>query len=247
MFSALILDDEAPARKCLHGLLTEHCPQLSTILLAEDIAVATRLLHENKIDIVFLDVNLGTETGFDLLQNAQDRIQALIFVTAHDTFSLKAIKAQAIDYLLKPIDIDELLIAVDKATAFLQRKAPALPALQPSVPDVQQQQVIVNHDNGFELFDRAQILFAEAAGSYTAFYLEGSRKITASRQLGSYETLLTNPTFFRSHKSFIINLQHLKGYSSKNGYTALLAGGYEIPVSRRKLPLFLELSKKLGS
>jgi two-component system LytT family response regulator len=190
-------------------------------------------------------VNLGTETGFDLLQKVQDRIPALIFVTAHDTFSLKAIKAQAIDYLLKPVDIDELLIAVDKATAFLQRKTPLLPVQQSSVPDMQQ--VIVNHDNGFELFDRAQILFAEAAGSYTAFYLEGSRKITASRQLGSYETLLTNPTFFRSHKSFIINLQHLKGYSSKNGYTALLAGGYEIPVSRRKLPLFLELSKKLGS
>lgn len=246
MFSALILDDEAPARKCLHGLLSEHCPQLSAIFLAGDVATATRLLCDNKIDIVFLDVNLGTETGFDLLQQAQERIHALIFVTAHDSFSLKAIKAQAIDYLLKPLDIDELLLAVDKATAYLQSRLPASPVPQAPVADLQQQ-VIVNHDNGFELFDRAQILFAEAAGSYTAFYLQGSRKITASRQLGSYETLLTNPTFFRSHKSFIINLQHLKGYSSKNGYTALLAGGYEIPVSRRKLPLFLELSKKLGS
>lgn len=246
MFSVLILDDEAPARKCLHGLLAENCAQLSSFFLAEDVATAARLLQENKIDILFLDVNLGTETGFDLLQHGLEKNQALIFVTAHEAFSLKAIKAQAIDYLLKPIDIDELVLAVDKAVEFLKRTASLPgPPLQRSPPD--QHQVIVNHDNGFELFDRSQILFAAAEGSYTAFYLEGSRKIIASRQLGSYEALLTNPTFFRSHKSYIINLRHLKGYSSKNGYAALLSEGYEVPVSRRKLPLFLELSKKLGS
>lgn len=244
MFSALILDDEAPARRCLHGLLAENCTQLSSLFLAEDITTAARLLHENKIDILFLDVNLGTETGFDLLQHGLGRNQALIFVTAHETFSLKAIKFQAVDYLLKPIDIDDLVLAVDKAIEFVRRATP-IQILQPQAPAPQQ--VIVNHDNGFELFDRSQILFAEAEGSYTAFYLEGSRKITASRQLGSYEALLTNPTFFRSHKSYIINLRHLKGYSSKNGYTALLSGGHEVPVSRRKLSLFLELSKKMGS
>ncbi|WP_118973843.1 LytR/AlgR family response regulator transcription factor [Taibaiella koreensis] len=246
MFSALILDDEAPARKFLHGLLAEHCTQLSAFFLAGDIPTAARLLQENEIDILFLDVNLGTETGFDLLQQGTGRHQALIFVTAHEEFSLKAIKARAIDYLLKPIDIDELLLAVDKATGFLKSTRPA-PVAQTPASDTGKQQVIVNHDDGFELFDQSRILFAEAEGSYTAFYLEGAQKIIASRQLGSYETLLASPFFFRSHKSYIINLRHLKGYSSKNGYTALLSEGYEVPVSRRKLSLFLELSKKLGS
>ncbi|RQO30911.1 hypothetical protein DBR32_09370 [Taibaiella sp. KBW10] len=246
MFSALILDDEAPARKCLLGLLTENCPQLSSLFLAEDVSTAKRLVDQNKIDILFLDVNLGTESGFDLLQQGLTGNQALIFVTAHEAFCLKAIKVQAIDYLLKPIDIDELILAVDKATEFLNRtRLGAVMSPQPSDPD--QQQLIVNHDKGFELFDRSQVVFAAAEGSYTVFHLEGSRKITASRQLGSYEPLLTNPTFFRSHKSYIINLRHLKGFSSKDGYTALLSEGHEVPVSRRKLPLFLELSQKMGS
>lgn len=245
MYSALILDDEAPARRCLQQFLAQHCDHLNPIFLAEDIATAIHLLHENKIDILFLDVNLGEETGFNLLQ-ALDKKQAVIFVTAHEEFSLKAIKARAIDYLLKPIDIDELVLAVGKATEFL--KANGTPQQIPSPPsDANRNQFIVHHDQGFELFNLSQVLFAEADGSYTSFYLEGARKVVASRQLGSYESVLTGPSFFRSHKSYIINLSHLKGYSSKNGCAALLAEGYEVPVSRRKLSLFLELSKKLGS
>lgn len=244
MYTALILDDEAPARRCLQELLARHCDQITTIFLAEDIATATRLLHENKIDILFLDVNLGEETGFNLLQHTMNKSQAVIFVTAYEEFSLKAIKAQAIDYLLKPIDIDELIVAVNKAEAFLKTNTPQQ---QAGPPDHGRNQVIVHHGQGFELFNFSQILFAEAEGSYTSFYLEGARKVIASRQLGSYESLLTNPSFFRSHKSYIINLSHLKGYSSKNGCAALLTEGYEVPVSRRKLSLFLELSKKLGS
>lgn len=245
MYTALILDDEAPARRCLQELLARHCDPITTIFLAEDIATATRLLHENKIDILFLDVNLGEETGFNLLENTISKSQAVIFVTAYEEFSLKAIKAQAIDYLLKPIDIDELIVAVNKAKTFLKTTTPQQAIASP--PHNARNQVIVHHGQGFELFNFSQILFAEAEGSYTSFYLEGARKVIASRQLGSYESLLANPSFFRSHKSYIINLSHLKGYSSKNGYAALLAEGYEVPVSRRKLSLFLELSKKLGS
>lgn len=243
MYSALILDDEAPARRCLQELLARNCEQLNPVFLAEDIPAATRLLHEHKIDILLLDVNLGEETGFDLLQHTMNKDQAVIFVTAYEEFSLKAIKARAIDYLLKPIDIDDLVLAVGKATEFLNAYGPQ----QPEPPDAHRNQFIVHHGQGFELLNLSQILFAEAEGSYTSFYLEGARKVTASRQLGSYEQLLAGPSFFRSHKSYIINLAHLKGYSSKNGCAALLAGGHEVPVSRRKLSLFLELSKKLGS
>lgn len=242
MYSALILDDEELARKNLQGLLSRSCPQVGPVRLAENVTTALQLLQEQPVDILFLDVNLGTETGFDLLQRHLGDQKAVIFVTAHEEFSLRAIKAEAADYLLKPVDVEELRTAVDKAIAKAgtrTEKSP-LPAGQPDM------RLVVHHGSGFEMLPIPQIIFAEAEGNYTTFYLEGYRKVISSKQLGSYETLLPEQAFFRSHKSYIINLKHLKGYSSRNGYTALLSESYEVPVSRRKLQGFLELSKKLG-
>jgi len=104
----------------------------------------------------------------------------------------------------------------------------------------------VHHERGFEMLDPGQIIFAAADRNYTTFHLEGCRRVMSSRHLGAYEALLPEPAFFRSHKSYIINLRHLKGYSSRDGCTALLSDGCEVPVSRRRLPLFLEQSQKLS-
>lgn len=240
MYSALILDDEELARKNLQGLLMRSCPQIGPVRLAENVNTALRLLQEQPVDILFLDVNLGSETGFDLLQRRLGDQKAVIFVTAHEEFSLRAIKADAADYLLKPVDVEELKTAVGKAIAKAGSKTEKSPEGQPDM------RLVVHHGSGFEMLAIPQIIFAEAEGNYTTFYLEGYRKVVSSKQLGSYEMLLPEQAFFRSHKSYIINLKHLKGYSSRNGYTALLSESYEVPVSRRKLQGFLELSKKLG-
>lgn len=241
MLTALILDDELLARNCLYSLLIRHCKQLGSFFLAEDIAAASEIFRNNTIDILFLDINMGQETGFDLLQQIHCESQAIIFVSAYEEYGLKALKVKAVDYLLKPIDIDELVGAVDKAISFLSK---ATPAQTEQMCEPFLQQIVINHLHGFELFHFSQILFVAAEGSYTAFYLQGARKVIASKQLGFYEEVLTNNDFFRSHKSFIINLRHMKGFSSKNGYRVILSEAHEVPVSRRKLPEFLGLYKR---
>lgn len=104
--------------------------------------------------------------------------------------------------------------------------------------------LVISHGHGFEVLPLSEIIFAAAEGNYTIFHLEGHRKVISSRQLGSYESQLPGPGFFRTHKSYLINLRHLKGYSTRNGYMVLLSNGYEVPVSRRKLTEFRELSRK---
>lgn len=253
MYTALIVDDEELARRSLHGLLLRYCPDIETIFIAEDTEIAQRFLATHHIDILFLDIDLGTANGFDLLSQRRSRDTAVVFVTAHEEYSLRALKAGAVDYLLKPVDIDELQEAVGKADAFLGgrkgteghdpgKKRTEDPAASAFTADTH---LVVGHGKGFEILDTRQIIFAEANGNYTTFLLDGGRKVMASKQIGTVETMLPASFFFRTHKSYIINLKHLKGYSSHEGYTALLSENHEVPVSRRRLTEFLELSKKL--
>lgn len=254
MYTALIVDDEDLARRNLHGLLLRYCPEIEKIFVAEDTEVALRFFNTHNIDVLFLDVDLGTATGFDVLPQQKSTDTAVVFVTAHEEYSLRALRAGAVDYLLKPVDIDELREAVGKADTFLraykraagrqaqEARTTAQPAGEAFTADTH---LVVGHGKGFEILDTQQIIFAEADGNYTTFHLDGYRKVIASKQIGAFEALLPASLFFRTHKSYLINLRHLKGYSSHEGYTALLSDSYEIPVSRRRLTEFLELSKRM--
>lgn len=236
MYAALLLDDEELAQKTLKGLIANHCPEISTLHEARDTEEAIKVLAKHRVDFLFLDIELGSESGFDALDHIQTQNQAVIFVTAHEAFSLRALKAGAVDYLLKPISIDELKAAVKKGIGILPKPS------EPAVPD---HRIMVSKGGGFDLLDSQEIVFAEAEGNYTTFYLYDGQKITSSKQIGFYEELLLPPRFFRSHKSYIIHLKYLKGYSSREGHMALLEKAQQVPVSRRKLQEFLSLCKHL--
>ncbi|WP_118974573.1 LytR/AlgR family response regulator transcription factor [Taibaiella koreensis] len=251
MNTALILDDEALARMSLQGLLRKHCPQVGDIYCAATVAEAVSVLKEKTVGLLFIDIHLGSERGFGLVRSIDTEKQAVIFVTAHEQYALSAIKAHALDYLLKPVNIDELNAAVEKASRYLNKHYTGKEEIQrensvhPGRSDYDAPgRLIIPHGAGFDIIDAQKIIFAEADGNYTIFHLEGYRKMVSSKQIGYYETVLEPSSFFRAHKSFIINLKYLTGYSSREGYVAHMMEGYKIPISRRKLPDFLERCKK---
>lgn len=243
MYSALILDDEEAARRTLHGLLSRYCPEIVNIYTAADIQSASEIMEKYAPDFLFFDVALGNHTSFDVHLQANLSGKALIFVTAHEEFSLQALKAGALDYLLKPVDIDELKLAVKKGSAFLGKEKRMQAHTEENAP--REIKLMVNHGSGFNLLNGEDILFAQADGNYTTFHLQGHKKIMSAKQIGFYEELLPPQLFFRSHKSYIINIRYLEGYSFREGHAAHLSEGHEVPVSRRKLPQFIELCKRL--
>jgi len=241
MYSALILDDEESARKTLHGLISRYCPEIQSIYTAADTGEAKEVLEKKPVDFLFFDIALGSHTSFDVVMQADLSGKALIFVTAHEEFSLQALKSGALDYLLKPVDIDELKLAVKKGCSFLEKEK----QVHSEDKGAREIKLMVNHGSGFNLLSGEDILFAQADGNYTTFYLQGYKKIMSAKQIGFYEELLPPQLFFRSHKSYIINIRYLEGYSYREGHTAHLSEGHDIPVSRRRLPQFIDLCKRL--
>lgn len=243
MYSALILDDEEAARKTLHGLLSRYCPEIRTLYTAAGISGAREIIEKKNVDFLFFDIALGSHTSFDMVMHTGLSGKALIFVSAHEEFSMQALKSGALDYLLKPVDIDELKLAVKKGCSFLEKEKRAQAPQEDA--DASEIKLMVNHGSGFNLLSGEDILFARADGNYTTFHLQGHKKIMSAKQIGFYEELLPPQLFFRSHKSYIINIRYLEGYSFREGHTAHLSEGHEVPVSRRKLSQFIELCKHL--
>jgi two-component system LytT family response regulator len=200
-------------------------------------------------DLVFLDIAMPGKDGFTLLEEIGDIRFRVIFVTAHDEYSLRAFKFSAIDYLLKPVNEEDLVTAVKKAeqTIFheqtLREGIEALMYnLKPQTNNQAQRLCLVTL-TGFFVVSLADIVYCEAEGPYTNFYLLGDKKICVSRPLADYEGLLTDVDFLRVHKSFLINLHHVREYRRGEGGEVILSNGVGIDVSRRKKETFLEKIK----
>ncbi len=197
-------------------------------------------------DIVLLDVEMNDGTGFDLLKQIPDPSFQLIFTTAHNQYAIQAIKYSAIDYLLKPIDPVELNNSLQKAkenisTQTMQKQLAILMQQFSNKPDAEKQIVIKDIDKTYFL-KMNDILYCEAEGSYTKFYLINSEPIFVSRNLRYYEELLAPAGFFRTHHSCLVNPSKIKIYDRKtDSGTLILEGGHTIPVSQRKKDFVLQL------
>lgn len=234
----LIVDDEVRSRSILHTMLSRHFGRDGHIEEADHIDEALRLIGSFKPDIVLLDVELGLGTGFDLLGQLSEVSFQTIFVTAYDSFAIKAIKWSATDYLLKPIDPVELIAAVNKATAALEQKS------------VHSKHIIADYGvvgsklglpclEGLKFVNVNDIVRCEARGNYTEFHFIGSRKLLISKPLQSYEEILAPHGFFRIHHSHLINLDHIKEYIKGRGGTVVMQDGQVITVAARKRDEFL--------
>ncbi len=249
MIKAVIIEDEQKSREMLAMLVEKNCPQLEIAGLAKNVKEGIELINSFKPDLVFLDISMPDGTGFDLLEAVQGKKFELIFTTATDKHALKAIKYSACDYLLKPIDIDELKVAVEKV---LQKKnsTPSMDNLQFLIQQLKKaddnyQKITLPTGNAYEIINIKDIIRCEADASYTHFYLVGGKKLMVSASLKHYEDLLPENEFIRVHHQHLINMNHVTRYLKQDGGYAVMSDGTQIEISRRKKDAFMERLNKI--
>lgn len=255
--TALIVDDEYHARENLRMLLEEFCPEVTVIGDAGNVKEALDKTRELNPEVVFLDIRMpsGSE-GFDFLEQAGEVNFQVVFVTAFKDYAVQAFNANAIHYVLKPIDIEDLQSAVQKLVATRERLAgsedgqsgyvESLKALSENLrSNKRPHRITLHHSRGFRLVDDTEIVRIEAENTQSRlFFTDGSQTLD-SRHLKLYEDMLDPERFIRVHKSHIINLDALKEYIHVDGHTAILNDGAEVPIARARLSDFLSRVKGL--
>ncbi|CAN5684325.1 LytTR family DNA-binding domain-containing protein [soil metagenome] len=244
MFSAIIIDDEANSRNSLKQKLANHCPDLTVIGECENGEEAIKMLAEKEPDIIFLDVEMPRMNGFTMLQKLPKKNFEVIFITAYDHYAIKAIRFSALDYLVKPVEVDELKVAVEKAAQ--KRKAPAENnrlemMLQNLLYDKKEmQRIAIPSMEGLQFVEIGNILYLEANSNYTCFYLTNNSKITVTKTLKDFEELLPSSVFIRIHHSYIINKNLIEKYIKGEGGQVLMKNGVILDVARRKKEEFMK-------
>jgi two-component system LytT family response regulator len=236
MLSAIIIDDEQKGRLALREKLRDYCPKVQLLGEAADGAAGLKLIQEQKPDIVFLDIEMPRMSGFEMLHMLPQKDFHLIFTTAYDQYAIKAIRYAAFDYLLKPVDIDELKSAVERVSEQSQEHTEEkLQVLQQNLDTGPLQgKIAIPTVEGLLFFNISDIICLEAKSNYTAIYFSHHPSLVASRTLKDFEELLPTDLFFRTHHSHIINLQYIKRYIRGEGGQIEMENGEYVMVSRRK-------------
>ncbi len=237
MLKAIIVDDEKGASQSLSNIIEAKCPTIDIVAVANTIPMALQVIDRFKPDIVFLDIQLGSETGFDLLEKIGQHDFEVIFTTAFEKYAIRAIKFAALDYLLKPIDTKELLAAISKAEEKRKHSSqndhiPVL--LSNRKKDSAGQTIGLPTLQGFNFVEINDIIRVESTGSYTTFYFKLKEKVFVSHLLKEFEELLGDANFFRVHQSHLVNLKYIKQYRKGDGGELVMTDDSIVPVSKRK-------------
>ncbi|NQT78434.1 MAG: response regulator transcription factor [Bacteroidetes bacterium] len=248
MLRVLIIDDEAKIRDMIAEIVKQYCADSEVIGFAGSVKEGEEKILALHPDLVLLDIKMDDGTGFDLLDQL-DRIDfKVIFVTAYQEFALKAIKFAALDYILKPIDPEELIKAVDSARELVMDQQEAqLQHLSASMNNNKQskKKILLKTTDSIHLVYVNEIYYCEADGGYTRFYTNTGQQILVSRPLIEYEEMLQDYGFFRIHKSYLVNLQKVQRFEREDGGYVVLGDECKIPVASRKREQLLMLLEKL--
>lgn len=249
MIQAIIIDDIQKSRALLLQLLHQNCPNIQVVGMASSADEGHFVILDKQPQLVFLDVEMPNGTGFDLLERFGTLDFEVIFTTAHDRYALQAIKFCALDYLLKPIDIEELVVAVDKMEQKLQNtsknKNYAYLIENLKNNNHQDHKIGIPTQVGLEFIKVSDILYCTADRSYTFLYLKNKKSMLATRKIKEFENLLSTHDFFRVHRSHLINLNYIEKYYKGTGGYVVMSDGKAIDVARRKKEEFLEQLSKL--
>jgi len=239
----IIVDDEPDAVDFISSIIGEYCPGLEVAGKAYDVKDGVQRIKELKPDLVFLDVEMPHGTGFDLLENFPDKDFDVVFITAFNHYAIKAIKFSAVDYILKPININEFIEAVNKVlqkrTSNLYRGNENIKILLENLRTGLPSRLAIPTSDGMEYLNPKDIIRIEADRSYSWFYITGNRKMLVSKNLKEFQDLLNDRYFFRPHNSHLINLKFVKKYIRREGGYIEMLDGSEVPVSRNRKELFL--------
>jgi two-component system, LytTR family, response regulator len=249
MFRLLIIDDEDHMRDTLTKLLARHCPQVNVLPTANGVQKGIEAILELQPDIVLLDIQMKDGTGFDLLASFPVIEFKVIFITAYDKYAIQAFRFSAVDYLLKPVNPELLVEAVTRAGLMIQEHFNLqVQALEENLRTVhiQQKRMIVKTSENIFLLDLKDIISCESDSSYTTIHTASGDHIMVSKTLKEYEELLTSCGFYRVHKSYLINLSHIRRFERQDGGSIVLTNDIKIPVASRKREEMLELLEKLA-
>lgn len=245
---AVIVDDEIDGMHTLQKMLTQLCPQVNVVNGFSNAVTAAKEIIAAQPDLLFLDIQMPGKTGLELLAELPGRNFEVIFVTAYNEYMLQALQFSAVDYLLKPVDEDRLAEAVERAEQRLMKgwKENQPDALLYNIEKAgkpMEMRLCLPTFKGFLIVKLEEIIYCEAERSYTVFHLADGKTLTVSKPLLDYDNMLKNAGFFRVHKSFLINLVHVREYHRGEGGFVIMNNRAEIEVSRRKKELFLEQVK----
>lgn len=241
---AILVDDELDGIRTLEKMLGRHCPHVKIAAVCSNATVAKKQLEEVSPDVVFLDIQMPGKSGLEMLTELTVKNFEVIFVTAHNEYMLQALQYSAADYLLKPVDEDRLIEAVQRVEKRLEagKKEERTETLLHNLSKAghpSEMRLCLPTLKGFIILKLEDIIYCEAERSYTIFHLEGNRTVTVSKPLLDYDNLLQDTTFLRIHKSYLINLIHVKEYQRGEGGVVIMSDNAEIEVSRRKKDQFL--------
>lgn len=239
---AILIDDEHNATEALQNMLRMVTPDVEVIGLANAAQQGLEMIQALQPDLVFLDIQMPYMTGFELLEKLGRFNFSVIFTTAYDQYALQAFKVSAVDYLLKPIDMDELEAAVEKVRERRKQAQPDFGALEQLFKQVKKahaERLALPTSDGLVFIAIEDIIRLQSDSNYTTFYLTRKEKIIVSKTLGEYEPTLAAQNFCRVHHSHIINMAHIKRYFKNDGGYAEMSDGSKVEISRRKKDDFL--------
>jgi two-component system LytT family response regulator len=244
MFTAIIIDDEPKSRMALRKKLADYCPQVTILAEATSGKEGITLIEQHQPQVVFLDIEMPRMNGFDMLQQIKQKNFHIIFTTAYNKYAIKAVRIAAFDYLLKPVDIEELRSAVQRIETFVSaaEQQNKIDILQHNISDQKKQfsKIAIHTLDGLLFFNIGDIIHLEANSNYTIIYFSNHSKLVASKTLKEFEDLLPSDIFFRIHNSYLINLNYIKKYIKGDGGQVVLTNDAIVDVARRKKEDFMK-------
>ncbi len=235
--NAIIIDDEFDGRENLKKIIENFCPEVEILGVADSVVNGNKLVGAHKPDVVFLDVNMPVLDGFDFLDDYDEPDFTVVIVSAHEEHGIKALKAGAVDYLLKPISIKELKKTVKKLLNIYNKKY--------KEASIENDKILIPTSHGFDVLSFDNIIRLEADTSYTKVITVDGKSVIVSRTLKDFEDILLQNNFFRTHKSYLINLKYVKKYSNNDGCFVVMADGCKVDISRRKATEFNQRIKTM--
>lgn len=253
---SLIVDDEIHARENLKYLLQNYCPEIEVVGMAANEESARECVNTLAPQVIFLDICMpsGTE-GFDFLESLPEKKFQVVFVTAFKDYAIRALNANAIHYLMKPVDVDDLRIAVKKLIStyllFIENQEQlftyirSLENLSRSMlPAVGVPRITINHSKGFKIVDPNDFMYLEGEGNYTSIIFVDGSKYVDTKSIGVYEDMLERRHFFRIHKSHIVNVLYVKEFLNDEGHFVVMKDNTKLAISRLRAPQFLAFFKQ---
>lgn len=253
MITAILVDDDSNLREGMKALLSRYAPEIQIFGEAENVTNAVSVIDQLNPQVVFLDIQLADGTGFDILEKLTEKngkIESqVVFITAHEQYAIKAFRFSALDFLLKPVDPEELQKVIEKIKNTVKKNDTfshidlLLENIRKKVDNFKR--IALSTTDGIHLFDVSDIIRCESTDNYTTFHIRNSKPILISKTLKEYEELLSEQGFERIHQSHLINLAYLKSYIKKDGGYVIMSDNSNLPVSQRKKDRLQELIKNL--